>query len=330
MTKRERLKSVANGEAVDRPPVAFWRHFYDLEQSTDGLIDAMTQFQKTFDWDFLKINPRACYHFQDWGNEYEFDRDGSAAPKLTKHRIENPEDWRNLERLAPSDGVLGDHIHAITAIKENLANETPLAMTVFTPLSIAAELAGDDRLADHIKRHPDDVHVGLNAITDSFYDAISACFEAGAEGIFYATRGWGTNDRLTDDEYDTFSRPYDVRLMNLMDDRGWLNILHICRSNNMLQKMLDLPDCWFNWDAVDPTNPSIAEAAELCRRTLIGGVDADKLASDGPGNWLDRQLNECARVTNNKRWIVGGGCTAPATISDSALMRVRELAEEIG
>ena len=68
LSKRERLARTIAGRAVDRLPVSLWRHFYSEETSREGLVGAMRRWQETFDWDFLKINPRFGYHCQDWGN----------------------------------------------------------------------------------------------------------------------------------------------------------------------------------------------------------------------------------------------------------------------
>ena len=54
---------------MDRPPVSMWRHFYAEETAADTLAEAMLGFQREYDWDFMKVNPRASYHAEDWGLE---------------------------------------------------------------------------------------------------------------------------------------------------------------------------------------------------------------------------------------------------------------------
>ena len=41
MTKRERVLATLERRAVDRPPVAFWRHVPDVDHTSQGLADAM-------------------------------------------------------------------------------------------------------------------------------------------------------------------------------------------------------------------------------------------------------------------------------------------------
>jgi len=66
MTRRERIRKTLLGEATDRPPVSFWRHFYHRESSAQELAEAMLEFRPTYDWDLMKVNPRASYHVEDW------------------------------------------------------------------------------------------------------------------------------------------------------------------------------------------------------------------------------------------------------------------------
>ena len=44
---------------VDRVPVAAWRHFIPGERSVDALAAASLKHFEDFDWDWLKLNPRA-------------------------------------------------------------------------------------------------------------------------------------------------------------------------------------------------------------------------------------------------------------------------------
>ena len=67
MNHRERVLACLAGEYVDRPPASMWRHFYAEETAPDTLAEAMLGFQREYDWDFMKVNPRASYHAEDWG-----------------------------------------------------------------------------------------------------------------------------------------------------------------------------------------------------------------------------------------------------------------------
>ena len=78
MTRRERIRKTLRGEATDRPPVSFWRHFYDREGSAKDLADSMLAFQKTYDWDLLKVNLARLVPRRRLGGTDGASRDGTA------------------------------------------------------------------------------------------------------------------------------------------------------------------------------------------------------------------------------------------------------------
>ena len=78
MTHWERVRAALRGEDVDRPPASMWRHFFGQETTAEGMSQAMIAFQRRFDWDFMKVNPRASYHCEDWGLETRYA--GDSAP----------------------------------------------------------------------------------------------------------------------------------------------------------------------------------------------------------------------------------------------------------
>ena len=80
MNHRERVLACLAGGDVDRPPVSMWRHFYAEETAPDTLAEAMLGFQRDYDWDFMKVNPRASYHAEDWGLTMRAGVDGSPVP----------------------------------------------------------------------------------------------------------------------------------------------------------------------------------------------------------------------------------------------------------
>jgi uroporphyrinogen decarboxylase len=80
---KERINRHLNGKEIDRPAVSAWRHFYDRENSKDDLVKSMIEFQRKFDWDFIKINSRAAYHVEDWGVRYDVSKDPLKKPVVS-------------------------------------------------------------------------------------------------------------------------------------------------------------------------------------------------------------------------------------------------------
>jgi uroporphyrinogen decarboxylase len=323
MNKRERIQATLKGEAVDRPAVSFWRHFYKEETSAAGLAAAMLDFQEKYDWDFMKVNPRAEYHAEAWGNKYAYSGDDFTKHALKEGRIKNENDWKELAILPPDQGVLGEHLKALRLIADGLDSDVPFVMTIFTPLSIASRLVnGADRLMQWIVAAPDALHQGLEAITKTFANFSTACLAAGASGIFFATTDCARSDLLSPRQYDVFGRKYDLMILDAVRDAEF-NILHVCKRNNLLYHLLDYPVHAVNWDATDQTNPGIGDIVGRTEKTIIGGVNhAEHLLANTPEMILN-DARKAHHETGGKKWILGGGCTFSPLVKESNLMALR-------
>ena len=316
MTHRERVAAALRGDPVDRPPVSMWRHFYRDEQTSAGLVLAMLAFQRAYDWDFLKVNPRASYHLEDWGYRVRYPVDSNAGPEVASSPIEGPEDWLKLRPLDVRQGVLGEHLAALRAIVKELRGEAPVLMTVFTPLSIAARLAPDaETAARHMREHPQQFAHALEVVTETFTRFAHACLDAGASGLFFATTLWATRDRLSEDEYRRFGRPYDLRVLDAVRDAEF-NLMHVCKDHNMLALLKDYPVHTFNWDADGKENLTLAQGRELTGRCVAGGVPHHRALPEMTPQEISQRVHGLVGEMGGQRggWMLASGCTyAPAT-----------------
>jgi uroporphyrinogen decarboxylase len=308
MNKRERVRAALQGKSVDRPPISFWRHFFEKETSAAGLAEAMLGFQHTYDWDFMKVNPRACYHAEPWGCRFQFSGQPDIDPKLIEAVVKTPDVWRLIKPLSPTSGAFGEQLEALRLIKAGLQGEVPFVETIFTPLSVAGRLVGsDDVMREHLQQFPERVHEALEAITVTFERFAKACLDGGVDGLFYATTGWATYDRLTDAEYEEFGRPYDVRVLKAVEDAPF-NILHVCRSHNMLWKLLDYPTHAVNWATADSTNPKIGDVWRRSHRPVIGGVDHVGTLRQAAPEAVAAEVRSAAGQTR-EGLLIGPGCS---------------------
>jgi uroporphyrinogen decarboxylase len=328
MHKRERVRAALEGKPVDRPPISFWRHFFEKETSAAGLADAMLGFQRTYDWDFMKVNPRACYHAEPWGCRFQFSGQPHIDPKLIEAAIKTPDDWRQIKPLAPTTGAFGEQLEALRRIKDGLHGEIPFVETIFTPLSVAGRLVGsDEAMRDHLGQYPERVHEALEAITVTFERFAKACLEVGVDGVFYATTGWATYDRLTDAEYEEFGRPYDVRVLKAVEGAPF-NILHVCRSHNMLWKLMDYPAHAVNWATADPTNVDIGEVWQRCHRPVIGGVDHIGTLRQGTPEAVAAEVRSAVGQTR-EGLLIGPGCSISPQTPEANLRAARATVDSL-
>jgi uroporphyrinogen decarboxylase len=326
MTHRERVRAALNGEVFDRPPVSMWRHFYGSEATAAGMAGAMLDFQDRFDWDFMKVNPRASYHVEDWGLEVEYH--GDARPRILAAPVQSPEDWLKVGVLDINRGVLGEHLAALETIAAKLGDTVPFLMTVFTPLSIAADMAAsEEAFLDHLRQHTDKVNAALEAITETFTAYAAACLERGAAGLFYATTTWATTDRLSAEEYRRYARPYDLKLLAGLPP-AWFNVLHVCKPHNLLNVVADYPVQAFSWDARGEDNPSLAEGKNLAGgRVVIGGVPHDQSLIDASPGEIAATIGGLRAAMGRRGWMLGPGCTFPGEAPEANLRAVRQAAD---
>ena len=352
MTKRQRLAAAIAGLPVDRLPVALWRHFFVEETTREGLVGAMVRWQRTYDWDFLKINPRAGYHVEDWGNRYEFSGSEHVPPTLVRARIHEPDDFRRLDRLtlgarradAQTPGarvapVLTEHLKAVADLRQALGPDVPMLMTVFTPMSIAADLAGGPQgLAAIIAEAPSLMHAGLRTITDTFAGFAARCIEAGADGIFLATTHVATRANFTPEQYEEFGRPYDLEVLAAVQDAP-LNLLHVCKAQALVRELADYPAAMLNWDTAEPSNPGLADLAQLLEcggspypprgsgKALVGGLNRRLFTEPGGREALLCQAAAAREAMAGRPFVLGSTCTIDTRADPEAVRAVREFVE---
>ena len=327
MTRRERIRATLAGEPTDRLPVSLWRHFYDREGSAAALAEAMLEFQETYDWDFMKVNPRASYHVEDWGVRTE--RPGTGPldkPKVVHSMIQKPEDWDRIQPLDVRKGVLAEHLDAEERIAAKAQGEVDWVMTIFNPLSIAADLIVDDALfVDHLRNHGERVHAALRAIAETFAAFARETLARGASGIFFATTDWANDTRVDRPTVEEFGRPYDLRVLAEAASAP-LNILHVCGPGAYLRDLSNYPVSVLSWDAHDRGNPSIRAMRAVTEKTLLTGIAHETTFLDGPSKAVEEEARIACAESGGTRFILGPGCAVPAASPREHYAVAREVA----
>jgi uroporphyrinogen decarboxylase len=325
MTHWERVRAVLKGEDVDRVPVSMWRHFFSKETSAESLAEAMLSFQNHFDWDFMKVNPRASYHVEDWGVKVKYQDD--AEPQVIETPVKNPDDWLKLKVLDINKGVLKQQLTSLELIARGLKGKLPFIMTIFTPMAIASRMASSEEVfSQHLRENTLKVNQGLEVITETFINFAKACLERGASGLFYATTSWATADHFSEEEYLKYARPYDLRLLTALSPAEF-HVLHVCRQNNLLRAVKDYPVHAFNWDARGTGNPSLAEGKQIIGRPtmpVIGGIAHDQSLVVSTPERLTAEVMGMRVALGKKGWMVGPGCTFPPKTPEANLQAIRD------
>jgi uroporphyrinogen decarboxylase len=309
MTPKTRIRKLLSGESVDPPAMSLWRHFYHREGSAKDLASAMVDWQRKWSWDFVKVNPRASYHVEGWGAKFTASAEELKKPVQTRFPVHGPDDLLGLKPLSPKERALGEQLAALRLIREALGKDVFMVETVFSPLSILADLCeSDEAFGKLLREERKVVKLALEFTTEMFKPFAKACLDAGADGIFYATTEWGTKKNITDVEYREFGRPYDLEVLKAVKNAEF-NILHVCKADNLLPSLMDYPVQAFSWDPTEPTNPGLGEVRSKTDKVLIGGLDYRKTLRGPSQEEVRNQAEAALSATGGKGFILAAGCT---------------------
>lgn len=329
MTKMQRVEAALRNQPVDRPPVSLWRHFYDCERSAEDLAGAMLAFQKKYDWDWMKVNPRASYHVEGWGVKVSYGKGGPLdKPEVVQYPVQSPSDWGKLRVLPTTEGAFDEQLEALERISEALGGDIYFIETIFNPFSVAADLAPNEQLMfDSMKRDPQALKGALEVITETFTGFAFQCLKAGANGVFFATTEWASRDKLNEEQWEEWARPYDLRVLQAVQDAP-LNVLHVCKNNNMLYTLADYPVQAINWAVGSPGNPSLRDVQLNSDKTVIGGYKNETLR-DGTPAQITAEARLAREQTGGRRWMLGPACSIPVDCPEENMRAARAAADQL-
>jgi uroporphyrinogen decarboxylase len=308
MTHRERVLAALSVKEFDRPPVSMWRHYFSREQSAESLAEAMLGHQRSFDWDFMKVNPRASYHAEPWGVTARYS--GDAAPEVAGHPVKTGRDWSRIGAVRTTHPVLKEQLKSLELISSGLKGHVPFLATVFTPVSVASRLmASEDAFMEQLRTGSSQLTGALEAITETFVAFSKAALERGASGLFCATTSFATTDRMTPAEYRRLVRPWDLKLLNTLPEHEF-TLLHVCRGNNMLADFADYPVHAVNWDTFARGNAGLAEGKmRLNSKTVVGGLGRSGHIMEASPAQMYGQVQGLASAMGRRGWMIGTACT---------------------
>jgi len=338
MNKRERILAALAGRPVDRAPASTWRHFVDREQNAADLSSAMLEYHRAFDWDWMKINPRATYFAEAWGNQYDFTHYISVLPTPIRVTLQATADLAQIRPVDPADGPFGEQLDVTARIKRALDDGALVNQTVFSPLSVLGFLAGGPAgyaipglpqslpfLRRAIQEDPAALEAALDAVAETLAAYAQLTVQAGADGIFFAIVRLARDDALTREEYERFGRPYDLRVLDAVSGAP-MNVLHLCGDHVYFDQVADYPVHAISWNSESPGNPSFGEAASMTRAALMGGVAEDTTLPIGSPEDVARAVQAALAGTGGQRTLIAAGCSVNPATPPENLLSLRDAA----
>jgi uroporphyrinogen decarboxylase len=310
MTKRERVWAAVHGENVDRPPFFFWHHFKP-HNVPHALAQSTIDFFGRFDLDIYKIMPDMPYPF----------------PPTS---IRQPDDWDLIAPLEPTAGNLGRMAQTTALVRDAIGPETPLVVTVYSPITEARRFAGGpDALRQHLAENPSEVHRALGVLAGNLAGYCQELLDAGADGIYYAVQGIA-GGWLSEAEFREFARPYDLLVLNACS-AGWLNVIHLHGGPEiMVDLALGYPGAVVSWED-RLTGVRLADLRQrLGPKAAMGGIDERGAINQGDVAALTREMRDALDQTEGgKHLILAPGCSVPDEIDEGHLTLARRAVDDL-
>ena len=324
--KRERVEAALAGRPVDRVPVSAWAHLLPDERTAGGLAKATVRWFREYDWDWIKVNPRATLFAEGFGARFDLNTYYGVLPRLTAPT--RPFVLEDLKPADPGQGSWAEHVDLLATLKHSL-DGAPFIQTMFSPASTLGFLVGRptdvtqlgvaenhaQTLLSLIRTQPRVVHQALDLITTGLEKLARASVAAGADGVFFAITKLAREGALTLAEFEEFGKPYDQRVLKAVEGAKF-NVLHLCGAKVYWKQALDYPVSALNWASVGQANPSLTEARQSTDLALIGGVDEVNLLQTGSSTEVDAAAKEALSLGGTRKFLLAPGCcvepTAPA------------------
>lgn len=305
MQKRERLERTIAGEPTDRSPVALWRHFPGDDLRAADLAQAVIEDQRRYDWDIVNILPASTFQTLDYNVQERWDGTPDGQRTVTKRAIQRSLDWTELRPLDSARGAHGRQIDCTRLVAAALGEETPILLTVYSPLTQADMLAGYDQLLLHLRTQPDRLKSGLNALTENLLRFLDTLRKLPLAGICLVIRH-ADYSLLSEDEYRAFGLAYDRRILESAPQRWWLRALRIEGTAPMLRTVSSLPAQVMQWCDREG-EPDIAFGKSLCTGAVCGGLASERDLYLGTPATVRDTARASLEKANHRRMILSSG-----------------------
>jgi uroporphyrinogen decarboxylase len=320
MTRYERVEAAFRGEPVDRVPISFWQHFPAHDHAPASLADVTAQYQRRFDLDFIKLMPTGMYCVMDYGVSVVPSGDAVGTTRYASGPIARAGDWARLPGVSPERGVLGDQVAVVRRLRATLGTDVPLLQTIFSPLTMAAKMAGGP-IDAVVREHEAALPAALGRLAGDVVTFGRACLDAGADGFFFATQ-LATRAALPAGAYERLGVPYDLEVLRALRPRSWGIVLHLHGDEPLFDLADRYPVDGVNWHARE-TVPSLARGLERTARGLVGGIARHGPVATGSAAEVVAEARDAIAQTNGRRLVLAPGCVIPTTAPDANLHALR-------
>ena len=298
--KREIMQQFLDG-TLDKSyvPSAFFMHFGKDAKVGENAINAHLRYFLSTGMDFVKIQFEQGYG---------------------RIQIEKPEDWDKIRPL-PND-FFTPTLHIVKGIYDIAGANTMILPTVYSPFQMLVQTVGAKTVIAYAQKEPERIKQALGYFTDALIGYVKACKQIGVDGFYTPTQGGEQKFYEVPNFFETFVKPYDLKVMQECNTNTKLNILHICDyegSYDDLTRFISYPGQIVNAPIEVNGKPfSLKDCERLFKRPAMGGLYRKGTILEGTTKQVINEVNVLKHDLGGKRLILGADCTIlPKTPMDN-------------
>jgi uroporphyrinogen decarboxylase len=296
MNKRELVLQVLDeSKQQTYIPAVFFLHFDPKFHRGQAAIEKHLEYFRFTDMDFVKIQYETVFPFRE--------------------EIRKPEDWLQMPQYGMD--FYQDQVEIARGLVQAAGKEALVIQTLYSPFMCAGHTVGGERLMQHLLENPQPVRKGIEIITESLHTFVRACINAGVDGFYHSTQGGETSRLEGSALFEECVKPFDLSLMNEINEKCEFNILHVCDyvdGYTDLTPFLDYPGDVVNCSLKlgdQHLNPQ--QIVKMFGRPFMGGVE--RLGTIQNGSPSDvQEMTRSILVTAPERYMLGADCTIPSTV----------------
>ena len=320
MNKRERVVAAIRGQKTECIPTCFSLHFREEQKFGEEAVKAHLDFFEKTDTDVIKIM-----------NE-------NQVPNMGDIRC--AEEFAKYRKMDVSESFIQDQLKMTRTI---LKYADPEAFSVGTlhgivasmihPLEKAGRTSIESRffLRDSLRQNEQPVLEAMRRVSDIMCDLAREYIHCGLDGVYYAALG-GERRIFTDEEFERWIKPFDLKIMKAVKDVGGYCILHICKDEvNMerFQPHMEYTDI-VNWGVYEAPY-SLQDGKKLFSgKTIMGGLaNRSGVMVEGTIEELQNEVKKIVTEFGREGFIMGADCTLPTDIDAERVRAIVDVCREI-
>ena len=319
MTSRERVIRALKGDKVDQVPVFVMSRAYSIRYGR-------TSFRACLEDESGEAYAQAqylCWKKYHYDGVMDLEGVNSESESLgcrlrvSDHEsptVEHPilRDERDMDAILQrvfnpeTDWPITRQLNVIRNLRKKVGEDVPIYANPQCPLRSAAMLRGIESFLMDMIENPRFLHKLLEFTTQIAILYGKALIHAGAD-ILMPSNPIGSSNMISRKQYEEFSFPYDLQMVNAFRRQEILTLLHICGD---VKDRLDLiVDSGFEGVSLD-SKVDLAWAKKHFgdRICLIGNVDVVDPLLFGTPEKVRAESQKCLEALGSSKSMLSAGC----------------------